>query len=98
LSHIRHTIERRGVFYYNRRTPKSAVEIYGPSIRLSLGSDRAVAEALADRLSSSLGAAFKSGQKIDLRSILASMEPKRLSLSEIASEYLELRAIDSKPT
>ena len=98
LSHIRYTIERRGVFYYNRRTPKNAVAIYGPNIRLSLGTDRTVASALADRLTQLLGAAFKSGQKLDLRRVLASMEPKRLTLSEVATEYLELRSIDPKPT
>jgi hypothetical protein len=39
MSHIPYTISRSGTFYYNRRTPKIAVESYGPYIRLKLGSD-----------------------------------------------------------
>lgn len=98
MEHIRYTIERRGVFYYNRRTPKSAVQNYGPSIRLSLGRERSAAEALAERLTSLLDGAFASGQKIDLSTAIASMQPRRFTLGEVAAEYLELRGIDPKPT
>ena len=44
------------------------------------------------------GPSFRSGQKLNLEMILGAMELRTWLLSEIASEYLELRSIDPKPT
>lgn len=98
MSHIPHTICRNGTFYYNRRTPKSSVDSYGPYIRLKLGSEVAQVCTMADRLTELLDASFRTGRKIDLLPALQSMQPKKLTLSEVAEEYLELKAIDPKPT
>lgn len=98
MSHIPYTIIRSGTFYYNRRTPKIAVESYGPYIRLKLGSDIAHASTMAERLTELLDASFRTGRKIDLQNVLQSMQPKKLTLSEVAEEYLELKAIEPKPT
>lgn len=98
MSHIRYTIRRYGTFYYNRRTPKSMSELYGPSIRLKLGIDATKAESMAVRLTSLLNDSFRSGRKVDLQSALEVMQPRKLLLSDVAEEYLDLKAIEPKPT
>lgn len=98
MSHIPYTISRSGTFYYNRRTPKIAVESYGPYIRLKLGSDIAQVSTMAVRLTETLDASFRTGRKVDLQRMIDSVVPPKLLLSEVAEEYLELKAIESKPT
>ena len=39
MSHIPYTICRHGTYYYNRRVPKHAVDLYGSFIRYGLSSD-----------------------------------------------------------
>ncbi|WP_417667580.1 site-specific integrase [Pseudidiomarina sp.] len=97
MSHIPYTILRNQTFYYNRRTPQNAVRLYGPSIRLKLGTDEAQAATLAQRLTEVLDRSFRSGHKIDLSSVTKAFEPKVKRLSEVASEYLELKQIAPKP-
>jgi integrase len=97
LSHIPYTILRKNVFYYNRRTPKLAVDLYGPSIRLKLGSDEALASSMAQRLTTLLGQSFRSNHKLDLQAVLEASKPKIKLMSEIAREYLELKQIAPKP-
>ena len=97
MSHIRHTIQRNGVFYYNRRTPKNSVDQYGPAIRLKLGTERVLAEATAQRLTTLLDESFQSGHQLDLEAVRESFQPKKQRLSEIAVEYLELKQIAAKP-
>lgn len=98
MEHIKHTIERKGTFYYNRRTPKNVCYLYGSSIRIALGPCNTRAKATAERLTFLLDEAFSAGHWLDLRSAIASMEPKSQTLSEITKEYLDLRAIDPKPS
>lgn len=97
MSHIRYTIQRNGVFYFNRRTPKIAVHQYGPFIRLKLGSDRTLAEATAQRLTELLDESFQSGHELDLVAVRESFRPLKRRLSEVAVEYLELKQIAPKP-
>lgn len=97
MSHIPYTILRNQTFYYNRTTPQNAVGLYGPSIRLKLGTDKAQAATLAQRLTELLDRSFQSGNKLDLPSITKAFEPKVKRPSEIASEYLELKQITPKP-
>lgn len=97
MSHIPYTISRNGTFYYNRRTPKHMEALYGPSIRLKLGVDAFQVETIAQRLTDLLDESFRSGLKLDLQSVLQAMQPRKLLLSEVAEEYLDLKAIDPKP-
>ena len=76
LSHIPYTILRNNVFYYNRRTPKLAVDLYGPSIRLKLGADEALASTMAQRLTALLDQSFRSNHKLDLQAVLEASKPK----------------------
>lgn len=97
MTHIPYTIQRNRTFYYNRRTPKKAIGLYGPSIRLKLGTDETQVAALAQRLTELLDRSFRSGHRLDLKSITKAFEPKVKRLSEVASEYLELKQIAPKP-
>jgi hypothetical protein len=65
---------------------------------LALGSSSQQAVAIAERLTYLLDEAFASEQWMDLRSAIASMEPKSRTLIEVTREYLDLRSIDPKPT
>ncbi|MBR9652801.1 hypothetical protein [Thalassovita aquimarina] len=73
-------------------------EFYGPSIRLKLGFDATQVETMAVRLTSLLDDSFRSGRKVDLQNVLEAMQPRKLLLSEVADEYLDLKAIEPKPT
>ena len=53
---------------------------------------------MAERSTILLDDSFRSGRKVGLQNILGSMLPRQLSLSEVADEYLELKAIEPKPT
>ena len=101
MSHIQYTISRSGTYYYNRRVPKHAVNSYGPFIRQALSKDPLEAEALAKRLSDVLEGAWSAttdSHSVNISTIIASFQPRRVALSEIAEEYLSLRAIDEEAT
>ncbi len=98
MSHIQYTICRNGQLFYNRRTPKDAVDSYGAYIRIKLHSDHFVAGSQAQRLTTLLDDSFRSGRKLDLQTAIDSMIPKRLRLSDVVEEYLDLKPIDPKPT
>jgi NAD-dependent DNA ligase len=49
VSHIQYTLHRSGRYYYNRRVPKHAVQIYGSFIRLALFKDPGKGAAYAKR-------------------------------------------------
>jgi len=100
VSHIPYTLCRSGTHYYNRRVPKHAVKAYGPFIRQALSKCPEEAEAYAKRLGNVLEGSWSnttSIQPVDIPTILSSFKPRSFQLSEIAEEYLSLRAIDEKP-
>ncbi|MED7678931.1 tyrosine-type recombinase/integrase [Rhodobacteraceae bacterium IMCC15231] len=80
--------------------PKHAVKAYGPFIRQALSKCPEEAEAYAKRLGDVLEGSWSnttSIQPVDIPTILSSFKPRSFQLSEIAEEYLSLRAIDEKP-
>ena len=100
MSHIQYTISRSGTYYYNRRVPKHAVNSYGLFIRQALSKDPLEAEALSKRLSDVLEGAWSATTDtppVNISTIIESFQPRRVALSEIAEEYLSLRAIDERP-
>ena len=100
MSHIPYTICRSGTYYYNRRVPKHAVISYGHLIRQTLSKDPLKAEALSKRLSEVLEGAWSATTDtppVNISTIIESFQPIRVALSEIAEEYLSLRAIDERP-
>ena len=100
MSHIQYTICRSCTYYYNRRVPKHAVNSYGPFIRQALSKDTLEAEVLAKRLSDVLEGAWSAATDatpVNISTIIASFRPRSFVLSEIAEEYLSLRAIDERP-
>ena len=100
MSHIPYTLCRSGTYYYNRRVPKHAVQAYGSFIRQALSKCPKEAEAYAKRLGNVLEGSWNnttSIQPVDISTILFSFKPRSFVLSEIAEEYLSLRAIDEKP-
>ena len=101
MSHIPYTLCRSGTYYYNRRVPKHAVQAYGSFIRQALSKCPEEAEAYAKRLGYVLEGSWSnttSIQPVDIPTILFSFKPRSFLLSEIAEEYLSLRAIDEKPS
>ena len=100
MSHIQYTLHRSGRYYYNRRVPKHAVQIYGSFIRLALSKDLDEAEALAKRLGDVLEGAWSATTTtlpVNISAIIDSFQPRRSVLSEIAAEYLALKQIDRTP-
>ena len=83
-----------------RRVPKHAVNSYGQFIRQALSKDPLEAEALAKRLSDVLEGAWSAttdDPPVNISTIIASFQPRRVALSEIAAEYLALKQIDQTP-
>ena len=100
MSHIQYTLHRSGRYYYNRRVPKHAVQIYGSFIRLALSKDLDETEALAKRLGNVLEGAWSATTTtlpVNISAIIDSFQPRRSVLSEIAAEYLALKQIDQTP-
>ena len=100
MSHIPYTICRSGTYYYNRRVPKHAVNSYGQFIRQALSKDLLEAEAFSKRLSDVLEGAWSAttdASPVNISTIVKSFQPRRVSLSEIAAEYLALKQIDQTP-
>jgi integrase len=100
VSHIPYTICRSGTYYYNRRVPIHAVDSYGQFIRQALSKDPLKAEAFSKRLSNVLEGAWSAATDappVNISTIIASFQPRSFVLSEIAEEYLSLRAIDERP-
>ncbi|MDC1334321.1 tyrosine-type recombinase/integrase, partial [Planktomarina temperata] len=100
VSHIQYTICRSGTYYYNRRVPKHAVGSYGQFIRQALSKDPLEAEAFSKRLSDVLEGAWSAATDapaVNISTIIASFRPRSFVLSEIAEEYLSLKAIDERP-
>ncbi|XXK29981.1 tyrosine recombinase XerC [Rhodobacteraceae bacterium nBUS_24] len=100
MSHIPYTLCRSGTYYYNRRVPKHAVKAFGPFIRQALSKCPEEAAAYATRLGNVLEGSWSNTaiiQPVDIPTILFSFKPRSFVLSEIAEEYLSLRAIDEKP-
>ena len=100
MSHIQYTLHRSGRYYYNRRVPKHAVQIYGSFIRLALSKDLDESEALAKRLGDVLEGAWSATTTtlpVNISAIIDSFQPRRSTLSEIAAEYLALKQIDQTP-
>ena len=100
MSHIPYTICRSGTYYYNRRVPKHAVNSYGQFIRQALSKDPLEAEAFSKRLSDVLEGAWSAttdASPVNISTIVKSFQPRHVSLSEIAAEYLALKQIDQTP-
>ena len=100
MSHIPYTICRSGTYYYNRRVPKYAVKSYGQFIRQALSKDLLEAEAFSKRLSDVLEGAWSAttdASPVNISTIVKSFQPRHVSLSEIAAEYLALKQIDQTP-
>ena len=100
MSHIPYTICRSGTYYYNRRVPKHAVNSYGQFIRQALSKDLLEAEAFSKRLSDVLEGAWSAttdASPVNISTIVKSFQPRHVSLSEIAAEYLALKQIDQTP-
>ena len=101
MSHIPYTISRHGKIYYSRRVPKNAVAAYGSFIRIALSDCPEKASIYANRLSAILTESFSAVKVIhalDLNKVVASFQPRSCLLSEVTSEYLELKSIQIKPT
>lgn len=98
MSHITHTLIRNGCYYYNRRVPKGSVSNYGNSIRLRIGTDPDQAKHIAGRLTEALNHSFHLGTKLDLELLVSAIKPQQLSLTAMAEEYIELKAIHPVPT
>ena len=101
MSHIPHTICRHGTYYYNRRVPEHAVDIYGSFIKYGLSSDPVMATTYAKRLSEVLETSCKSKHSVSFINIPAIMDsfiPRFFSLSEVAVEYIALKNIQPEPT
>jgi integrase len=76
------------------------VNAYGQFIRQALSKCPEEAEAYAKRLGNVLEGSWSnttSIQPVDIPTILSSFKPRSFVMSEIAEEYLSLRAIDEKP-
>jgi len=100
VSHIQYTISRSGTYYYNRRVPKHAVDLYGQFVRQALSKDPLEAEAFSKRLSDVLEGAWSAmadTPPVNISTIIESFQPRRVALSEIAAEYLALKQIDQTP-
>ena len=100
MAHIQYTICRSGTYYYNRRVPKHAVEVYGPFIRQALSSDPQEAKAYAERLSDIFEGSWSTKAAIapiDIISVVEGFKPRMSLLSEMAEEFVELKDIDQKP-
>ena len=100
MLHIPYIICRSGTYYYNRHVPKHAVGAYGSFIRQALSKCPEEAEAYVKRLGNVLEGSWSnttSIQPVDIPTILSNFKPRSFVLSEIAEEYLSLRAIDEKP-
>ena len=101
MSHIPYTIIRSGTYYYNRRVPPSAVNLYGTFIRQALARDPEVAANYANRLSRVLEGAWSNKNNtaiVDIVGLLRSYQPKSQMFSDFVEEYLALRDINEKPT
>ena len=101
MSHIPYTICRHGTYYYNRRVPKHAVDLYGSFIRYGLSSDPVVATTYAKRLSEVLETSWQSKHSvsfINIPAVLGSFIPRFFALSEVAAEYIALKNIQPEPT
>ena len=96
MSHIPHTISRNGTFCFDRRIPKNVAAVHGPFVRLKLGFDASQVETMGVRLTGLLDDGFPSGREVDPQNVLEAMQPGKLLLSEVADEYLELKAIEPK--
>jgi integrase len=80
--------------------PKHAVISYGHLIRQTLSKDPLKAEALSKRLSEVLEGAWSAttdAPPVNISTIIGSFQPRRVALSEIATEYLALKQIDQVP-
>ena len=100
MSHIPYTICRHGTYYYNRRVPKHAINLYGEFIRYPLSSDTKAAITYAHHLTEVLDTSWKlknSVSIINISAILKSFQPKCLILSKVATEYVDLKNIQTKP-
>ena len=100
MSHIQYTLSRSGRYYYNRRVPKQAVQVYGSFIRLALSKDPVEAAAYAKRLGNVLEGSWSNTsriQPVDVAGIIGSFKPRSSLLSEMSEDYLALRQIDQTP-
>ena len=100
MAHIQYTLLRSGTYYYNRRVPKHARQLYGSFIRLALSSDVVEAASLSGRISKALESAWEDSERVclvDLEKVIKSAKPKLTKLSEFTEDYLALKAIDPKP-
>lgn len=94
MSHIQHTFLRGNTIYYNRRVPKELKSSYGTAIRVNLGSDERQARALATRMTDILDVSFRTGVVVDYQKLTSQIKPRSFILSEIATEYVQLKDID----
>ncbi len=74
MSHIQYTLRRSGRYYYNRRVPKHAVDLYGSFIRCGLSSDPVAATTYAKRLSEVLKTVWQTKHSVSFINIPALLD------------------------
>ena len=96
MTHMKYTIQRGNVTYYNCRVPLHAVNLYGSHVRHALSSEVVTAAAYARRLTDLLDEIWSLPKVtyIDLSVVIAGFAPKKNLLSEVVDEYLMTRDID----
>ena len=99
-SHTRplHLLKRNGTFYFNRRVPKHAVEVFGCMIRVRLSDDLDEAREIAEKLTGKLDDLWAGTQtSIDVAALVDACWPQPQVLSKWAEEYVALKDIGTLP-
>ena len=99
MRHIKHTIQRHGVYYYNRRVPKKQQPNWGDLLRLRLSSDHTTAKQSALRIDIILDDLWKQGSNsvpIDFQKLLNRTQFEDSRVSTFARRYIEARGVKSK--
>ncbi|MFN3259736.1 MAG: tyrosine recombinase XerC [Pikeienuella sp.] len=97
---IRHTLQRNGSIYYNRRVPSHAVEAFGEFVRVKLSRDEDEARETAERITESLNAIWKAEtvrHGVDLAALVEASKPRSCTLAALTEGYLGLRRINPEP-
>jgi len=99
MIHIKHTIQRHGVYYYNRRVPKKQQPNWGDLLRLRLSSDHTIAKQSVLRIDIILDDLWKQGSNsvpIDFQKLLNRTQFEDSRVSTFARRYIEARGVKSK--
>lgn len=92
----KHTVQRDGRLYYNRRVPAHAREAYGNFIRVRID-DPTVAAHLTKRLDA-IWEAETVPTAVSIAQLVAASYRRKSKLSEMAKEYMDIKAIQTNPT